>query len=208
MFAFNKASAVVLLALFMMAACASGSVKKDESGVVALGKLRVTLGPGWQRVTDDVPERKDRSRVYSRDGLDSDRLILVPNVTPGDTLFNDVTGRGLPVFEPGASQADIADLVAGSIQSALWDGGATVTASNVDAHGYTGIPGVTFDLDTVIPGAANQRGMAGAFVHEERLHVTIFLAESPGAYEQHREHGQAVIDSMVVTMKTIRTAGY
>jgi hypothetical protein len=208
MFVFNKASVVALLALFVMTACASGGVTKDESGVLALGKLRVTLGPGWQRVTDDVPERKDRSRVYSRDGLDSDRLILVPTVAPGDALFNDVTGRGLPVFQLGASQADIADLVADSIQAALWGGGATVEASNVKAHGFTGIPGVVFDLDADLPDAAKQRGMAGAFVHEERLHVTIFLAESPGAYELHREHGQAVIDSMVMTMKTIRTAGY
>ena len=76
MFAFNKTSVVALLALFVLAACASGSVKKDESGVVALGKMRVTLGPGWQRVTgDDVPERKDRSRVYSRGGLDSDQRL-------------------------------------------------------------------------------------------------------------------------------------
>ena len=208
MFAFNKASVVALLALFVLAACASGSVKKDESGVVALGKLRVTLGPGWQRVTDGVPETKDRSRVYSRDGIDSDRLILVPSVAPGDALFNDVNGRGLPVFQPGASEADLANLVAGSLQTALWGGGATVKASNVSAHGFTGIPGVMFDLDADLPDAANQRGMAGAFVHDERLHVTIFLAESPGAFEMHREHGLAVIDSMVVTIKTIRTAGY
>jgi hypothetical protein len=32
----------------------------------------------------------------------------------------------------------------------------------------------------------------------------VYLAESPGYFERHREAAQAVIDSSVPTMKTIR----
>jgi hypothetical protein len=205
---FSRSFIVVSLALVMLAACASDGSGRDDSGVVALGKMRVTIGPGWQRVPDkDVPEKQGWLRVYSRDGLGTDRLILVPSVGPGDALFRDVNGTGVPVYQGGASDADIASFVAASLQAVLWDGGATIEASNVRPHGFTGIPGFLCDLEADVPSAANQRGMVGAFVYEDRLYVTVFLAEAPGAYERHREDAQAVVESMVMTMKTIRTAG-
>ena len=72
---FSRSFIVVSLALVMLAACASDGSGRDDSGVVALGKMRVTIGPGWQRVPDkDVPEKQGWLRVYSRDGLGTDRL--------------------------------------------------------------------------------------------------------------------------------------
>ncbi len=205
MIGFFRAFAIAWLALIMLAACASDGYRKEESGVIAAGKLRVTFGRGWRRAPDsEVPEKRGVSRVYSRDGLVTDRLILVPGVGEGDALFRDVSGAGLPAYREGATDAEIANLVAASLQAVLWDGGAIIQADNVRPHGFTGIPGFLFDLEADVAGAANQRGMGGAFVYEEHLYVTVFLAELPRSYERHREDAQAVIESMVMTVKTIR----
>ena len=61
-----------------------------------------------------------------------------------------------------------------------------------------------FDLEADVPGAKNHRGMAGGYVDEERLYINIFLAESPGYYERHKQVAQEVIESAVPTIKTIR----
>ena len=165
--------------------------------------MRVTLGSGWQRAPgSEVPEKKAVAKVYSRDSLETDRLILIPNVDVGDSIFREMPGMQLPVRSAGASEADIADFVAASLQAVLWQGGAIIEASNVRPHGFVGIPGLLFDLEADLPGAANQRGTAGAFIHEERLYITVFLAQSPGSWERHREDAQAVVESMVTTVRT------
>ena len=84
----------------------------------------------------------------------------------------------------------------------MWGGAASIKAINATERGFTGIPGVQFDLEST--GPANHRGLAGAFVVEERLYAVIFLAESPGSYERHREAAQQTIDSTILTIKTIR----
>ena len=205
MAAFVRSFVVAVVALAVLAACASDGYRKVESGVVAVGKMRITLGSGWRQASrEKIPEKQGLMRVYSRDGLETDRLIVVPGVSPGDALFRDVTGAGVPVYEAGASDADIAKLVAASLQAALWDGGAIVEADNVRPHGFTGIPGLLFEVEADLPGAANQRGTAGAFVYDDRLYVSVILAESPGAWERFRDDAQAVVKSMVMTVKTIR----
>jgi len=197
--------AVAVLGIVMATGCASNDHRSVESGVVAVGKMRVTLGPGWRRARDaETPERLSSSRTYSRDGLEHDRLILIASIGEGKTIFRDETARGLPKFGAEMTNPEIADLVAASLQAALWDGAADVRASNIREHGFLGVPGLMFDLEADVPGAKNHRGMAGGYVDEERLYINIFLAESPGYYERHKQVAQEVIESAVPTIKTIR----
>jgi hypothetical protein len=195
---------LVVIALAVLAGCASGGYSKVESGVTTAGKMRVTLESGWKRAPyGEVPERKAVSKVYSRDSIETDRLIVIPSVDVGESLFREVSGMRPPVRQEGATEDDTANFIAASLQASLWQGEADVAASNVRSHGFVGIPGLLFDLEADIPGAANQSGTAGAFVYEERLYITIFLAQSPGTWERYREEAQAVVESMVVTVKTI-----
>jgi hypothetical protein len=198
-------SAVAVLGIVMATGCASNDYRSVEAGVVAVGKMRVTLGPGWRRAPDaETPEKLALSRVYSRDGLEHDRLILVANINEGQAIFREEPARGLPKFRTAMGIPEIADLVAASLQAVLWDGTADVRASNIREHGFLGVPGLMFDLEADVPGAKNHRGMAGGYVDEERLYINIFLAESPGYYERHKQVAQEVIESAVPTIKTIR----
>lgn len=200
-----KLLTVAVLGAVMAAGCTSIDYRSVEAGVVAVGKMRVTLGPGWKRAPDaETPEKTHSSRIFSQDGLEFDRLILVASIGEGQTIFRADTARGLPEFRTAMADPDIADLVAASLQAVLWDGAAEVKASNVREHGFVGVPGFMFELEADVPGAKDHRGMAGGHVDEGRLYVNIFLAESPEYYERHKKAAQEAIESAVPTVKTIK----
>jgi hypothetical protein len=196
--------ACALVAAFAIAAgCASSDYRSEQAGVITVGKMRVTLGSGWQRAPGaEVPEKHSMSRVLSRDGLEHDRLMLIGSIADGAAIFRGTAT--LPTFRESMTEAEIAALVAASLQAVLWDGEATVAASNARPHGFTGVPGFRFELEADVPGAADHRGMAGGFVDENRLYVNIFLAESPEYYERNRQTAEDIIESAVPTVKTIR----
>lgn len=198
--------AYALLAVFVIAAgCTSNSYRSVQSGVVVVGKMRVTLGSGWKQAPSaEVPEKLSTSKVFSRGGLERDRLILVTAVANGEAIFRDAGTAGLPVFRADMSEKEIADFVAVSLQAALWNGAAMLAASNARPYGFTGIPGFRFELEADVLGAADHRGMAGGFVDDDRLYLSIYLAESPGYYEKQRQTADDVIESTVLTIKTIR----
>lgn len=195
----------LVVAFVIVAGCASSNYRSVQSGVVSVGKMRVTLGSGWQRAPDaEVPERRTGSRIYSRDGIEHDRLILVATVEDGEAIFRDQAAAGLPVFRAGMSATEIGNLVAKSLHAVLWEGGATVAASDARAHGFTGIPGFRFELEADVPGAADQRGLAGGFIDSNLLYINVFLAESPEYFERHQQTAEDLIESTVLTIKTIR----
>jgi hypothetical protein len=198
--------ACALLAMVVIVAgCTSNSYRSVQAGVVVAGKMRVTLGSGWKQAPSaEVPEKLSTSKVFSRAGLERDRLILVTAVENGAALFRDPGTAGLPVFRADMSEKEIGDFVAVSLQAVLWDGAAMLAASNARPHGFTGIPGFRFELEADVLGAADHRGMAGGFVDDDKLYVTIYLAESPRYYEKHRQAADDAIESTVLTIKTIR----
>jgi hypothetical protein len=102
------------------------------------------------------------------------------------------------------SATETADFVAKSLQGVLWNGSASITASNVRERGFTGLSGFEFELTADVSGAAGHRGIAGGFAEEGRLYLTVYIAESPHYFERHRQAAQAVIESLAPTMKTIR----
>ena len=195
---------LILLALAVMA-CGSTGQRTITPGVAEAGKLRVTIDDGWYRAPNaETPGKRPSTRVLTKNGIEHDRLYLVGGVDDGNTIFKEDHAGGAASFDASMSSDDVANLVAGSLEAALWGGSTSVAAKNATERGFTGIPGVQFDLEASGAGANDYRGLAGAFVVDERLYAVIFLAESPQYYERHRETAQQVIDSAILTIKTIR----
>lgn len=193
---------IATLAVVLVAACASGP-RTEPAGVVEVGKLRVTIDDGWYRVPgDEAPEKRAMTRVMTREGADKDRLYLIGGIDAGETLFRTEYAGGAPAFNLGMSLQDVAEMVAESLDAAIWGGSANVEVTNIREHGFTGIPGLQFELE--VSGPANYRGVAGVFPVEERLYAVIFIAESPDTFERHEAAALKSIDSAVVTIKTIR----
>ncbi len=198
----TRNAAFMVLALLLVAACASGP-RTEPAGVIEVGKFRVTIDDGWYRVPgDETPEKDSLTRVLTREGADKDRLYIIASVERGETLFKPERAAGAPAFDPGMSPEDVADMVAESLNAAIWGGTAEVDTVNVREHGYTGIPGVQLELE--ISGPVNHRGLAGAFAVDERLYAVIFVAESPDSFERFEATALQSINSALYSIKTIR----
>ncbi|MDH3586389.1 MAG: hypothetical protein OEQ30_04820 [Gammaproteobacteria bacterium] len=195
----------LLVAIITITGCASQVPRASDAGVYEIGRLRITLDDRWYKQSgSDLPRGQALSSTWSREGLERDRLFVTGGVDDGEPIFKASDYPGLPVFRSNMSATETAGFIAKSLQGVLWSGSAVISVSNVRERGFTGLPGFEFELSADVPGAASHRGIAGGFVDEGRLYVTVYLAESPGYFERHRQAAQAVIDSSVPTMKTIR----
>ena len=196
-----RLAGMTLLAM-LVAACGITEPRTLTPGVVEAGKLRVTIDDGWYRApSSETQEKRSSTRVLTREGIETDRLYLVGGVDDGKTLFATERAGGAAAFDASMSSADVAGLIADSLEATLWGGSATVAATNVNERGFTGIPGVQFEIE--VSGPANHRGVAGAFIAEERLYAVIFVAESPDAFERFEEVALETIDSAIFSIKTI-----
>jgi hypothetical protein len=130
--------------------------------------------------------------------------MLIPGVSAGQKILRDQDNASpLPLFEASMNSEQIAAMVGQSMQQALWNGGATVAIKDARDHGFGGIAGFVFDLEVDMPSGPNHKGTAGGFVHEDRLYVIIYSAESAGYFDRHIDVVREVIDSATVRVKTI-----
>jgi len=195
----------VSILLAFIAACATNKYTSVVPGVSSFGKMRVTIGEGWLRAPASViPEERSSSRTLTRETLERDRLMLIPGVSDGQSIFRDQDNViPLPLFAANMNSEQIAAIVGQSMQQALWNSSATVAIKDARDHGFGGIAGFVFDLEVDMPGGPNHKGTAGGFVHEDRLYVIIYSAESPGYFDGQIDVVRQLIDSATVRVKTI-----
>jgi hypothetical protein len=196
----------VLILLALIAACATNKYASVVPGVTSLGEIRVTIGEGWLRAPASViPEERSASRTLTRENLERDRLMLIPGVSDGQSIFRDQNNATpLPLFAANMNSEQIAAMVGQLMQQALWNGSATVAIKDARDHGYGGIAGFVFDLEVNLPSGPDHKGAAGGFVYEGRLYVIIYSAESPGYFDGNIDVVRQLIDSATVRVKTIR----
>ena len=187
----------------LFAACGSVGARTVPAGVAKVGKLRVTLDEGWRRApANETPERHSAIRVYTKDGLEYDRLYLVGGIESGQGLFRDDAASGQPRFDVAMSSDDLAGLVAESLRAVRSQGAGSLTARNAREQGFTGIPGVRFELESTAPDEM-ACGAGGGFVIDQRFYAVLFVAEAPDYCVRHRETANRIIDSATLAVKTI-----
>ena len=133
----------VLILLALVAACATNKYASVVPGVTSLGEFRVTIGEGWLRAPASViPEERSASRTLTRENLERDRLMLIPGVSDGQSIFRDQNNATpLPLFAANMNFEQIAAMVGQSMQQALWNGSATVAIKDARDHCYGSIAG-------------------------------------------------------------------
>lgn len=196
----------LLILLALISACATNKYASVVPGVTSFGKMRVTIGEGWLRAPASViPEERSSSRTLTRENLEQDRLMLIPGVSDGQSIFhNHNNATPLPLYAANMNSEEIAAMVGQSMQQALWNGSATVAIKDARDHGYGGIAGFEFDLEVKMPSGPDHKGTAAGFVYEGRLYVIVYSAESPEYFDRHIDVVRQVIDSVTVRVKTIR----
>jgi len=196
---------VIILTLASLTGCATGNTLV-QPGVNSFGAMRVTADDNWTKVSSELtPSARKKSRTWTQDGLQNDRLIIIPSVEDGESLF--VSGNksaALPVFHADMSQNEIEELVRSSIVKLLDEGQSVVKTSNQRSQGFGEHGGIMFDIDTAVTDGADYRGSAGAFVADEKLYMVLFLAAEPDYFSKHAARADEIIKSATLSVKTIR----
>ena len=166
-------------------------------GETEVGSLRVTADGSWNSASAmQTPYSRKGTQVWTRDGLLLDRLMIIPDIAPGEALFrSSAKDAALPVFRADMLPNEIAELVESSIVKVLGEGEAAVSTSNLRPQKFGEQRGALFDLDGQLSDGPNYRGVAGGFVANDRLYLVIFLAATPHYDEKHRDAAEAILRS-------------
>lgn len=196
---------LAIAAALTLTACTTVSYRLVEPGVQTLGSLRISAGTGWNVApTSSTPGSRSSSRTWTRDGLLLDRMMIIPAVASGESLFvtRDETAA-LPAFRSEMLPNEIEELVESSIVKLYGEGNAVVSTSSLRPQQFGTNGGFLFDIEASVTESPNYRGLAGAFIYEEKLYISIFLAATPNYYDKHRADAETVIKSMTTREPTI-----
>ena len=200
-----KTIRLMLIGLFALAGCETASYRLVEPGVQTIGSLRITAGPEWNLAPAmSTPASRSMSQTWTQDGLLLDRLVIIPSVGDGESLFvSRDKAAALPVFHADMLPNEIEELVESSIVKLYGEGNAAVSTSNLRPQGFGTHGGFMFDIEASVTESPDYRGMVGAFIDDEKLNLALFLAAEPAYYEKHAAEAESVIRSMTTSEPTI-----
>ena len=193
----------VMLAFASLVGCAMGP-STVQPGVNSFGSMRVTADDNWTKAPiDATPLARSSSRTWTQEGLSNDRLIIIPRVAEGESIFeNDSELAVMPVFRADMSPKETAELVESSIVNLFESGQAVVGSSNLRPQGFGAQSGFMFDVTAAVPDGTEYRGSVGTFVDDNEMFMVIFLAADPPYYDKYAERADAIIKSATLTVRT------
>ncbi len=194
----------VILFLALLGGCATG-YSTVVPGVNAFGPLLVTADANWNSAPSRyTPASRSMSRTWTQDGLLLDRLIMIPRVADGESIFvSRDQAAALPVFRKDMLPNEIEELVESSISKLYGEGQTSVSTSNLRPQGVGPHGGFMFDLTAAVTESPDYRGSVGAFIVDDELYMIIFLAAELYYYDKHAASADAIIKSATLATKTV-----
>ena len=185
---------LILIALVVLVA---GCVSYAAVGPGALdySGLRIETSQAWNLAPKEAtPAARSESKVWTQDGILLDRIMIIPGIPSGDSLFKAVSGdQALPVFKADMLPNEIEELTESSIAKLFGEGEVAVETTNLRPHRYGDNSGILFDMSVVVSDGPNYRGVTGAFVFAERLYLIFYLGAEPYYYKKHLDEALVII---------------
>ena len=189
------------LVLFLVAGCVP-SYSLVTSGVTAVDTLYVDAGPGWNLAPNGGVYAGDRktSQRWTRDGLTLNSLVFIPAVADGESL---ITSRqkdaALPKFRKDMLANEIEELARSTFVKRYGEGNSVVTTSNLRPHRFGEHRGIMFDVEATVTETPKYKGIAGAFIADEKLYFVYYMGATPYYYEKDLARAEAIIKSATLT---------
>ena len=196
----NAGSRMSLLSLMVVLWCSACATTGPPfvavgPGTVTAGSMQISADGAWNQESR-TPTLKSGGQIWTRDGLLLDRLIIVPDIADGETIFvpRDKS-EPLPSFSSDMLPNEVAELVESSVVGMFGEGAVTVETSGLRPHRFTTNRGFLFDLEVTVGDGPDYRGMAGGFIAGEKLYLVIFFGADPYYWKKHLPAAQQVIES-------------
>jgi hypothetical protein len=205
----NKSAALLVLAAALISACASMGYRAVLPGVNSLGALQVNADAGWNLAPAyTTPNARPESQTWTRDGLLLDRLVIIPAVNDGESIFKmRDQAEALPPFRANMLPNEIEELTESTIVKMFGEGSAVVNTEKLRPWGFAEHRGVMFDLAVTVTESPDYRGMVGAFIAENKLYMIIFVAATPHYYDKHIANVEALIKGAAIRVPTVPSSG-
>jgi len=186
--------AFLFFALALGGCATTPPVTLVSPGPVEVGSLTVNAGTGWNNLT---ASKSAQRMTWTRDGLTIDRLWVFADIADGETLFPEPKGSGaaLPRFRSAMLPNELVAFTESYISKMFGEGDAVVTTSNLRPQRFGEHNGVLFDAAVQPAGAADRKGLIGAFIADSKLFLMMYLAVDPYYFDLNREAASGVIVS-------------
>jgi hypothetical protein len=165
-----------------------------------IGAITVTPAAGWNQVPRPyAPFARKGAQVWTHDGVLLDRLIIIPGVAEGETLFipspAQKKGASLPVFKAGMLPNELVQFTESSLVKLLGEGSTVVTTSNLRPGKLGDQRAILFDLEGTPADGPAYRGLAASVVKDQQLNMILFIAADPHYFAKHKAAVEALIAS-------------
>jgi hypothetical protein len=186
--------------LFLISACVP-TYTLVASGVNSIDTLYVDAGSGWNKAPNNAysGDRKSSQR-WTQDGLTLNQLVFVPAVADGEALItSQQKDAALPVFRKDMLANELEELARSTFVKRFGEGNAVVKTANLRPQRFGENSGIMFDVEATVTETPRYKGMAGAFIAQEKLYFMYFLGATPYYFDKYREQAEATIKSATLT---------
>ena len=188
-------------ALVVLGGCVSTQFAAVVPGEVAVENLTVTASDGaWNKAPDTMTgSLVDGSEMWTRDGLLLDRLILIPGVANGGTLFESASEALVyPEYKSGMLPNEIVELTQSSLAK-LTGNEAVVETSGLRPHRLGEQRAIMFDMTVTTSEGPRLQGRALAFINNDELYLITYIATAIFYFDKHWDEALAIMESANVS---------
>lgn len=187
---------LILLLAILISGCVA-SFMAVVPGTISVGDLKVTPSTTWNAAPALMrPNSRRDAQTWTQDGLLLDRIMIIPAVADGETLFiSRDDSAALPTFRSDMLPNELEELLESSLVTFFGEGNAVVNTSGLRPHRFGENLGVLFDIDASLTDSPDYRGVAGAFIANDLLYFMLYVAAEPYYYGKHLDEAMSIIET-------------
>ena len=187
---------IILLFVIFTGGCVTGFLAVVP-GTIAVKDLNVNLSTTWNAAPATIlPNARKGAQVWTQDGLALDRIMIIPAVPDGETIFiSRDKSAALPAFKSDMLPNELEELTESSLVKLFGEGNAVVSTSGLRPHRFGENRGVLFDFEASLTDSPDYRGMAGAFIANDLLYIMLYVAAEPYYYGKHVDEAKLIIET-------------
>jgi len=186
----------ILLLAILISGCVASFTAVVPSTIL-VGDLKVMPSIAWNAAPASMrPYSRRDAQTWTQDGLLLDRIMIIPAVADGETLFisRDDTAA-LPTFSSDMLPNELEELLESSLVTFFGEGNAVVNTFGLRPHRFGENLGVLFDLDASLTDSPDYRGVVGAFIANDLLYLMLYVAAEPYYYGKHLDEAMSIIET-------------
>lgn len=186
---------LILLIAFATALTGCGSVRKVESGTVAVGeRLAINIEGNWNHL--DFPGTKP-AQVWTMEGVTVDELLIYSGIRDGQVMHPENSGnvKKNVVFRSSVPLEEVVSM----FEALLTRDDSTFKLSKVEPYPFAGKKGIRFEYERIRKAdSVVQNGVGFGLIDNSELFAMIYQAPRLTFFPRHKARVELMAKSVYV----------